>query len=209
MMEKDLSKKQSNDLTAVRMNEELRALENTWADKAGIIGWLSTTDHKRVGFRMVFTAFCFFAFGGILAVLMRIQLMFPNNHFLGPDQYNQIFTTHGSTMMFLFAVPVMEGMGIYFVPLMIGTRTLAFPRLNILGYYVYLFGGLLLFFGLLLNVGPDAGWFAYVPLSGPEYGVGHRVDLWSQMVSLTEISALIASTNIIVTVMKLRARNVA
>jgi cytochrome c oxidase subunit I+III len=205
MIEKDLSKKQSSDLTAVRMDEELSALENTWADKPGIVGWLSTTDHKRVGFRMVFTAFCFFAFGGILAVLMRMQLMFPNNHFLGPDQYNQIFTTHGSTMMFLFAVPVMEGMGIYFVPLMIGTRTLAFPRLNILGYYVYLFGGLLLFFGLLLNVGPDAGWFAYVPLSGPEYGVGHRVDLWSQMVSLTEVSALIASTNIIVTVMKLRA----
>jgi len=202
---KDLSKKQSSTLSAGRMEEERLALEQTWADKPGIIGWLSTTDHKRVGFRMIFTAFCFFVFGGILAALMRMQLMFPNNHFLGPDQYNQIFTTHGSTMMFLFAVPVMEGMGIYFVSLMIGTRTLAFPRLNILGYYTYLFGGLLLFFGLLLNIGPDAGWFAYVPLSGPEYGIGKRVDLWSQMVSLTEISALIASANIIVTVMKLRA----
>jgi len=205
MKDSDLSKKQSNSLTETRINEELRALESTWSDKPGIIGWLSTTDHKRVGFRMVFTAFCFFTFGGILAGLMRLQLSSPGNNFLGPDMYNQIFTTHGSTMMFLFAVPVMEGMGIYFVPLMIGTRTLAFPRLNILGYYTYLFGGLLLFFGLLLNIGPDAGWFAYVPLSGPEYGIGKRVDLWSQMVSLTEISALIASTNIIVTVMKLRA----
>src|SRR5436190_1668650 len=205
MKNTDLSKKQSNTLTEARINEELRALESTWSDKPGIIGWLSTTDHKRVGFRMVFTAFCFFTFGGILAGLMRLQLSLPGNNFLGPDMYNQIFTTHGSTMMFLFAVPVMEGMGIYFVPLMIGTRTLAFPRLNILGYYTYLFGGLLLFFGLLLNIGPDAGWFAYVPLSGPEYGIGKRVDLWSQMVSLTEISALIASTNIIVTVMKLRA----
>jgi cytochrome c oxidase subunit 1 len=138
-------------------------------------------------------------------MLMRIQLMSPNNHFLGPDQYNQFFTTHGSTMMFLFAVPVMEGFGVYFVPLMIGTRTLAFPRLNALGYYTYLFGGLLIFFGLLLNIGPDQGWFSYVPLAGPEYGIGKRVDLWSQMVSLTEVSALIISTNIIVTVMKLRA----
>jgi cytochrome c oxidase subunit I+III len=205
MTEKELNEKQSSTLTAERIEEERLALERIWTDKPGIIGWLSTTDHKRVGFRMIFTAFCFFIFGGILAMLMRMQLMSPNNHFLGPDLYNQIFTTHGSTMMFLFAVPVMEGMGIYFVPLMIGTRTLAFPRLNILGYYTYLFGGLLLFFGLLLNMGPDVGWFAYVPLSGPEYGPGHRVDLWSQMVSLTEISALIASTNIIVTVMKLRA----
>jgi len=205
MNDRDLDKKQSSNITPERAQDELRDLERTWSDKPGIIGWLSTTDHKRVGFRMVFTAFCFFIFGGILAGLMRLQLSLPGNNFLGPDMYNQIFTTHGSTMMFLFAVPVMEGLGIYFVPLMIGTRTLAFPRLNILGYYTYLFGGLLLFFGLLLNIGPDAGWFAYVPLSGPEYGIGKRVDLWSQMVSLTEISALIASTNIIVTVMKLRA----
>ena len=205
MKDADLSKKQASTLTESRISEELNALENTWADKPGIIGWLSTTDHKRIGFRIIFTAFCFFGFAGILALMMRMQLMSPNNHFLGPDQYNQFFTTHGSTMMFLFAVPVMEGFGVYFVPLMIGTRTLAFPRLNALGYYTYLFGGLLIFFGLLLNIGPDAGWFAYVPLSGPEYGIGKRVDLWSQMVSLTEISALIVSTNIIVTVMKLRA----
>ena len=135
MKNTDLSKKQSNTLTEARINEELRALESTWSDKPGIIGWLSTTDHKRVGFRMVFTAFCFFTFGGILAGLMRLQLSLPGNNFLGPDMYNQIFTTHGSTMMFLFAVPVMEGMGIYFVPLMIGTRTLAFPRLNIPSLY--------------------------------------------------------------------------
>jgi cytochrome c oxidase subunit 1 len=205
MKDVDLHKKQLENPSSERVEEERRDLERTWADKPGIIGWLSTTDHKRIGFRMMFTAFMFFGFAGILAFLMRLQLLFPNNNFLGPDTYNQIFTTHGSTMMFLFAVPVMEGMGIYFVPLMIGTRSIAFPRLNALGYYTYLFGGLLLFFGLLLNVGPDVGWFAYVPLSGPEYGIGKRVDVWSQMVSLTEISALIASVNIIVTVMKLRA----
>src|SRR6185436_6557916 len=134
MNDRDLDKKQSSNITPERAQDELRDLERTWSDKPGIIGWLSTTDHKRVGFRMVFTAFCFFTFGVILAGLMRLQLSSPGNNFLGPDMYNQIFTTHGSTMMFLFAVPVMEGMGIYFVPLMIGTRTLALPRLNILGY---------------------------------------------------------------------------
>jgi cytochrome c oxidase subunit 1 len=205
MTDRDLSKKQSNSLDAERIEDERLDLERTWADKPGIIGWLSTSDHKRVGFRMIFTAFCFFAFAGVLAVMMRLQLMQPNNHVLGPDLYNQFFTTHGSMMMFLFAVPVMEGMGIYFVPLLIGTRTLAFPRLAALGYYTFLIAGLILCIGLLLNNGPDVGWFAYVPLSGPEYGVGKRYDLWSQMVSISEISALIASTNMIVTVMKLRA----
>lgn len=205
MTEADLRKKQSSQLTSERVEEERRALERTWSDKPGFIGWLSTTDHKRIGLRMIVTAFVFFVLGGVLALLMRLQLSLPNNTILGPDTYNQFFTTHGSTMMFLFAVPVMEAMGIYLVPLMIGTRNVAFPRMNALGYYIYLIGGIVLYAGLILNIGPDAGWFAYVPLSGPEFGIGKRVDLWSQMVSLTEISALIASVNIIVTVMKLRA----
>jgi cytochrome c oxidase subunit I len=205
MTKQELRKKQSSTLTVERMEEERLDLERTWSDPPGLLGFLMTTDHKRIARRMIVTAFIFFVLAGVLALLMRLQLMYPNNHFLGPDTYNQIFTVHGSTMMFLFAVPVMEAMGIYLVPLMLGTRNLAFPRLNALGYYVYLIGGLLLWIGLILNVGPDAGWFAYVPLSGPEFGVGKRVDLWSQMVSLTEISALIASVNIIVTTMKLRA----
>ena len=205
MTEKELNKKQSSSLSPRRIEQERRDLERTWSNKPGIIGWLTTTDHRRIGTRMLVTAFVFFGLGGILAFFMRLQLMYPNGHVLGPDMYNQFFTTHGSTMMFLFAVPVMEAMGIYLVPLMLGTRNMAFPRLNALGYYVYLIGGILLYVGLILNIGPDAGWFAYVPLSGPEYGIGKRVDLWSQMVSLTEISALIASVNIIVTTMKLRA----
>ena len=134
MTKAELRKNQSNNITAERIEDERRDLERTWADRPGIIGWLSSTDHKRVGLRMIVTAFGFFVFAGILAVIMRLQLMFPNSHVLGPDMYNQFFTTHGSTMMFLFAVPVMEGMGIYFVPLLIGTRTVAFPRLNALGY---------------------------------------------------------------------------
>jgi cytochrome c oxidase subunit 1 len=201
--EKD--RKQSSVITPETIESERRELEKTWAEPGGVIGWFSNTNHKTIGLRIICTAFVFFILGGILALLMRLQLMRPENGVLGPDLYNQFFTTHGTTMMFLFAVPVMEGMGIYLVPMMVGTRNVAFPRMNALGYYVYLIGGILLYVGLILNVGPDAGWFAYVPLSGPEFSPGKRVDLWSQMVSLTEISALIGAVEIITTVFKQRA----
>src|SRR3954465_12279676 len=104
----------------------------------------------------------------MLAALMRIQLARPENNFLGPDLYNQIFTVHGSTMMFLFAVPMMQGVGLYVVPLMLGTRNVAFPRLNAYSYYIYVIGGLLLYVGLFTNTGPDAGWFSYVPLASSQ-----------------------------------------
>src|SRR4051794_20080606 len=139
-------------------------LERLYAPPRGLIGWLASTNHKEIGLRYIVTAFTFFILAGILALLMRIQLAFPENHFIGPDRYNQFFTVHGTTMMFLFAVPVMEGMAIYFVPLMVGTRNVAFPRLNAFGYFIYLLGGILLYVGLLLNMGPDTGWFSYVPL---------------------------------------------
>lgn len=197
--------KQSAVITPETIEAERRELEKTWLEPSGIIGWLSNTNHKTIGLRIIFTAFVFFLLGGVLALFMRLQLASPENNILGPDLYNQFFTTHGTSMMFLFAVPVMEGMGIYLVPLMVGTRNVAFPRMNALGYYVYLIGGILLYVGLLLNIGPDAGWFAYVPLSGPEYSPGKRVDLWSQMVSLTEIAALIGAIEIITTVFKQRA----
>ncbi|HEY0426699.1 MAG TPA: cytochrome c oxidase subunit I [Pyrinomonadaceae bacterium] len=201
--EKD--RKQSRLITPETIEAERRELEKTWFEPRGIIGWFSNTNHKTIGLRIICTAFVFFLLGGILALLMRLQLTRPENNVLGPDLYNQFFTTHGTTMMFLFAVPVMEGMGIYLVPLMVGTRNVAFPRMNALGYYVYLIGGILLYVGLILNVGPDAGWFAYVPLSGPEFSPGKRIDLWSQMVSLTEIAALIGAVEIITTVFKQRA----
>src|SRR5204863_3348749 len=136
------------------------------------------TTHQAIGLRYIVTAFTFLLAGGVEALLMRLQLAKADNTFLSPDKYNQIFSIHGTTMMFLFAVPVMEGMAVYLVPLMVGTRNVAFPRLNAFGYYMFLIGGILLYAGLLLNIGPDAGWFAYVPLSGPEYGPGKRVDVW-------------------------------
>jgi cytochrome c oxidase subunit 1 len=184
---------------------EREALEKTWGDGPGLWGWLTTVNHKSVGRRFIFTAFAFFIFGGILAVLMRVQLSRPENNFLGPDLYGQIFTMHGTVMMFLFAVPVMEAMAVYLVPLMLGTRNIAFPRLNAFGYWVYLFGGIMLFTAFILNVGPDAGWFAYVPLSGPEYSPGKRVDFWAQTITFTELSALVVATELVTTIFKLRA----
>ena len=136
---------------------------------------------------------------------MRIQLARPENDFLGPDLYNQVFTMHGSTMMFLFAVPVVTAMGLYLVPLMIGTRNMAFPRLSNFSYWTFLFGGILLNVSFLLGMGPDAGWFAYTPLSGPEFSPGKRVDVWAQMITFTEISALAGAVNMIATIFKHRA----
>ncbi|MDB5326059.1 MAG: coxA1 [Phycisphaerales bacterium] len=183
----------------------LAELDRVWQKPRGVYGWLTTTDHKEIGLRFVCTACIFACMAGVLALLMRIQLATPKNTFLGPDAYNQIFTTHGTAMIFLFAVPVMEGMGLYLVPLMIGTRNVAFPRLLNFSYYVYLFAGLALFGGLLCNMGPDAGWFAYVPLSGPQYSPGHRVDLWSLMFTLVEFSALSSAVEFITTIFKQRA----
>lgn len=196
---------QSPELTPERIAYEREELEKTWFEPRGIIGWLANTNHKTIAMRTIVTAMIFFVLGGFLALLMRIQLSQPENTFLGPDLYSQIFTTHGTTMMFLFAVPIMEAMGLYLVPLMVGTRNVAFPRLNAFGYFIYLFAGILLYVALILNIGPETGWFAYVPLSGPEYSPGKRVDVWSQVVSLTEIAALVAAVEIITTVLKQRA----
>jgi len=106
----------------------------------GLIGWLSAVDHKTVGRRSLITALAFFTLGGLLALLMRVQLTKPDSTLIGPDLYNQLFSMHGSTMMFLFAVPVMQALGVYLVPLMVGTRAIAFPRLNAFAFWVYLFG---------------------------------------------------------------------
>ncbi len=180
-------------------------LDAVWRNRTGFIGWLTTTDHKSIAKRYVATAFIFFLLAGLEAATMRAQLSRPENGFLGPDTYNQFFTMHGTTMMFLFAVPVMIGVGLYLVPLLVGTRNVAFPRANAMGYWVYLIGGLLIYGGFLVNSGPDAGWFAYVPLSGPEFSPGKRVDIWAQMITFTEIAALIAAVVIITTAFKLRA----
>ncbi|MFP3547001.1 cytochrome c oxidase subunit I [Rhizobium sp. SIMBA_035] len=180
-------------------------LHQVWKTPAGLWGAISTVDHKIIGRRYIATAFVFLLLGGILALAMRLQLATPEARYISPDRYTQIFTMHGTNMMFLFAVPVMEAMGVYLVPLMLGTRNIAFPRLNAFSYWMFLAGGLLLWIAFALDVGPDVGWFAYVPLSGPQYGAGKRADIWAQMITFTEVSALAVSVEIVVTVFKQRA----
>ena len=185
-----------------RLRQEL---ERTWYVPPGLIGWFSVVDHRTIGKRYIVTAFVFFVLAGLLAALMRIQLAVPNNRFLGPDLYNQVFTVHGTAMMFLFAVPVMEAMGIFLVPLMVGARNVAFPRLNTFSYFVFLFGGTMLFVTMLLNTAPDVGWFAYVPLAGPDYTPGKRADFWAQLITFTEVSALAVAVELVATILKTRA----
>ena len=203
--EKREEKKVVETTRSLSEESDRRELERTWASHKGFIGWLTDTNHKVIAKRYIVTAFIFFILAGLEAALMRIQLARPENRFIGPDLYNQLFTVHGTTMMFLFAVPIMEGIGLYLVPLMIGTRNVAFPRMNAYGYFVYLFGGLLLYGGFLLNIGPDTGWFSYVPLAGPAFSPGKRVDIWAQMITFTEIAALVGAVEIIATVFKQRA----
>jgi cytochrome c oxidase subunit I len=190
-----------------KTDSELAArLAETWKERSGVWGWFSNVHHTAIGIRFMVTAFIFFLLGGVLAALMRIQLSHAENGFLGPDKYNQIFTVHGSTMIFLFAVPMMfQGFGVYVVPLMCGARNIAFPRLNAFSYYIYLGGGLLLWIGLLLNIGADAGWFAYVPLSGPDFAPGKRSDFWAQMITFTEVSALGVAVCLATTILRYRA----
>jgi cytochrome c oxidase subunit I len=184
---------------------DLGVLRQTWSSKSGLLGWSSVVDHQEIGRRYILTAFVFLLIGGIEALLMRLQLAKPENTFLTAEHYNQIFTLHGTTMMFLFAVPVMEGMGIYLVPLMVGTRNVAFPRLNAFGYWMYLAGGIVLYACAFCNMIPDAGWFAYPPLSGPQFSPGKGVDVWAQMITFTEVSALCVAVELIVTILKMRA----
>jgi cytochrome c oxidase subunit I len=187
------------------LEHDVTLLEQAWRHPKSIFGWLSFTTHQAIGMRYIITAFVMLLLGGIEILLCRLQLASPNNSFLGPDRYNQLFTMHGTTMMFLFAVPVMEGMAVYLVPLMLGTRNVAFPRLNAFGYWIYLAGCLFLYWGFFTNTGPDVGWFAYTPLSGPQFTPGKRSDFWAQMITFTEVSAMCVAAEIIATILKMRA----
>jgi cytochrome c oxidase subunit I len=203
----DIAREPDRDLrdTQLAQSELAALLLRLWRTPSGWLGALTSVDHKVIGRRYILTAFAFLILGGLLAVLMRLQLAGAERKLLSPDLYNQVFTLHGSTMMFLFAVPVMEAFAVYFVPLMVGTRNIAFPRLNAFSYWMFLFGGCFLWIAFMFNVGPDVGWFAYVPLSNLQYSPGKRADVWAQMITFTEVAALAVSVEIVVTVFKQRA----
>src|SRR5256714_4528349 len=179
-------------------------LRRTWGTRPGIVGWLTTVDHKTVGLRFIATALFFLALGGVLALTMRTQLARPDSHLLSPQLYNQFFSVHGTTMMFLFAVPIMMGLGIYLVPLMIGTRNVIFPRLLAYAYWVYVLGGLFLYSGLLTGNGAPAGWFSYTPLSESQVDPTQGSDIWAQTITFTEISMMAVAVTLIVTIFKQR-----
>ena len=184
----------------------LRArLQTIWETPPGLKGWLVTTDHKEIGLRYIVTAFLLLIVGGIEALVIRLQLAGPNLSLLTPDQYNQLFTTHGMTMIFLYASPILSGFSNYIWPLMFGARDMAFPRLNALSYWVYLFAAIFLYAGFVLGVGPNAGWFNYVPLAEKPYNPGINEDFYAIGMIFLGISTTVGAANFIVTFFKMRA----
>ncbi len=176
-----------------------------WPDASGLKGALSTVDHKRIGRRYVVTAAVFFALAGLDALVLRTQLARADSRLVSPELYDQLFTVHGTAMIFFFATPMLFGFGNLLMPLMLGTRDMAFPRLNAFGYWVFVASGTLLFSSLLFGVAPDGGWFSYVPLTGHEYSPGINLDVYSLSLLFLGISTTAGAINFIVTALKLRA----
>lgn len=179
-------------------------LRRAWYNPTGLWGFLTAVNHRIIGIRFVVTALAFLLLGGLAALLMRTQLAQPQLGVVSPDFYNQLFTLHGSTMMFLFAIPIMEGFAMYALPLMVGARDMAFPRLSAFGYWTYLLSGITLYVGFFTGQGADGGWFGYPPLT-TDYSSGLRIDYWATAITFLEISALAAAIEIVVTVFKMRA----
>src|SRR4051812_5039843 len=163
-------------------------------ESTGWTSWFTTVDHKRIGILYIVTAFVFFLVGGTEALLMRIQLGVPENTFLEPATYNQILTMHGTTMVFLFVVPMMTGFANYIVPLQIGARDMAFPRLNALSYWLFL-GGAIVFYSSLFFAPPEAGWTSYTPLSSEAYAPSGGIDAWIFLLHLTGPSSIIRAVH--------------
>jgi cytochrome c oxidase subunit I+III len=183
---------------------ELR-LQHLWETPETLWGKLSTVDHKIIGLRYIWTAIAFLIAGGIEALVVRLQLTLPNEHLIGPETYNQFFTMHGTTMIYWYAFPILAGFGNYLMPLMIGARDMALPRLNAFGYWTFLFSGLFLYSSLFLASAPHAGWFAYVPFTIPPYSPGLGMDFFALSLVFLTISTTAGAVNFLVTIFQLRA----
>jgi len=194
------------------------ALPRTEARRpSGVMAWLTTVDHKKIGIMYLYTTFFFFVIGGVLALLMRTQLAVGNNHFLGAQTYNEIMTLHGTTMIFLWIIPVFSGFGNYFVPLMIGACDMAFPRVNAMSFWLIPLGGIVMYSGFLVPAvmngstvvcpgGPgDAGWTGYVPLTEAHYSCSMGQDLWIIGIHLLGISSMLGGINFLATIHNMRA----
>jgi cytochrome c oxidase subunit I+III len=186
--------------------QRVERLERIWVEPRGLWGWLTTTDHKRIGLLYFFTTLAFFGAGGIEALLIRTQLAQPNEKVLSPETYDQLMTMHGVTMIFLFVIPISTGaFGNYLIPLMIGARDMAFPRMNALSYWLFLASGLFMYSSVFMHTAPNAGWFDYVPLALKPYNPGRNIDFYALGLIFNGISTTAAAINFIVTIFKLRA----
>jgi cytochrome c oxidase subunit 1 len=197
----------------------MEAIDESLASQQGrpplnvIYEWLTTVDHKKIGLMYISYALIFLVIGGIEAALIRIQLAVPNNHFVSPQVFNQLFTMHGTTMVFFFGMPILFGFGNYLVPLMIGARDMAFPRLNAFSFWVSAFAGLLLYFSYFGGSGlyaagsaPDVGWFAYAPLTAKVFSPGHSTDYWTLAVFLSGVGSIGTALNIVTTIISMRCK---
>jgi cytochrome c oxidase subunit 1 len=173
--------------------------------------WVITVDHKKLGLMYIGSALLFLVIGGIEALVMRIQLAIPHANFVSPEVFNRMFTMHGTTMIFFVAMTIMFGFGIYLVPIMIGTRDMAFPRLNAWGFWITLFGGLLLYFSFIGGDGlygagsaPDVGWWAYAPLTSPAFSKGHSTDFWTIALLVAGFGSVGTAVNFVATILSMR-----
>ncbi|MBW3669370.1 MAG: cbb3-type cytochrome c oxidase subunit I, partial [Actinobacteria bacterium] len=171
----------------------------------GAWGWITTIDHKRIGILYGVTAFVFFLLGGIEALLIRVQLAQPDGTILSADAYNQVFTMHGTTMIFLVVMPLSTAFFNFLMPIQIGARDVAFPRLNAFSYWTFLFGGLFLYSSFLLGGAPNGGWFGYVPNTSVTFSPGHNIDFWVLGLQLLGIASTVGAVNFITTILNLRA----
>ena len=174
-------------------------------ERTGWTSWITTTDHKRIGVMYIVTTFVFFLLGGVEALMMRLQLGAPENTLVTPSTYNQLFTMHGTTMVFLFVVPMMAGLANYFLPLMVGARDMAFPRLNALSYWLLLAGGLVFYASVFWNPA-EAGWVSVVPLANSVFSPSGGEDAWIFLIHLTGLSSLLGAINFYATIANMRAR---
>src|SRR6202171_904922 len=175
--------------------------------------WVTTVDHKRLGILYILYALVFLVIGGVEATILRIQLIRPNNHFVSPQVFNRMFTMHGTTMIFFVAMPILFGFANYLIPLMIGARDMAFPRLNAFSFWMTAFGGLLLYFSFVGGDGlygagsaPDVGWFAYAPLTSKTFSQGHSTDFWILALLVSGFGSVGTAINIVATILCLRCK---
>jgi cytochrome c oxidase subunit 1/cytochrome c oxidase subunit I+III len=193
-------------LTTITPDADLeRRLEEIWKPTPGFRGWLSTVDHKEIGKRYIATALIFLVLGGVEALMMRVQLARPEQHLMSPQEYNQFFSMHGVTMIFLYALPVLSGFSNFLWPLLFGARDMAFPRLNALSYWIFLFAGILLYSSFIGGQVPNSGWFSYVPFAEREFNPGLNVDFYALGTIMLGISTTVGSINFIVSLFKTRA----